>query len=268
MGHSFIGPTDTAISEAPDAVVADRSDVDLILDTVNSALAPEVTPLTLDDVEATTVGIRPLVVDEGEDSYTASRRHEIYDHASAGVTNLWTIAGGKWTTGRAMGEEMVELLVKAPAMEGFEPRRFDSSRIAVAGAFAWAEDAGPYLRQAARSRPELGLGNEVRLHLARLYGTEHERILDLVAHDPSLGRQVSQRPGRHDIAAQAVFAVTDESARTLADIIDRRLVLGTLGEVQRDEIECVAEVVAPLLGWTEDQQVAAVEEEAARRAGL
>lgn len=268
MGRSFIGPTDTAIDEEPDAVVADRTDVDLILDTVNSALAPEIQKLTLDDVEATTVGIRPLVVDEGEDSYTASRRHEIYDHATAGVRNLWTIAGGKWTTGRAMGEEMVELLVKAPALDGVETRRFDSSRTAVAGAFAWAEDAGPYLAQAARSRPELGLSEDVRLHLARLYGSEHERVLDLVSRDPSLGERISRRPGRLDIAAQAVFAVTDETARTLSDVIDRRLVLGTLGNVAREEIVRVAVLVGPLLGWSEDERVTAIDQEVGRRAWL
>jgi glycerol-3-phosphate dehydrogenase len=268
MGRSFIGPTDTAISEEPDAVVADRSDVDLILDTINTALAPAVPPLTLDDVEATTVGIRPLVVDEGEDSYTASRRHEIYDHGTAGVANLWTIAGGKWTTGRAMGEEMVELLLRAPALEGLEPRRFDSSTAAVAGAFAWAEDAEPYLEQAARTRPELGLPADVRLHLARLYGTEHERVLDLVVHQPELGERVSQRPGRLDIAAQAVFAVTDETARTLSDIIDRRMVLGTLGRVTAEEVARVAAVVAPLLGWADAEQAAAVEREVERRRWL
>jgi glycerol-3-phosphate dehydrogenase len=167
-----------------------------------------------------------------------------------------------------MGEEMVELLVKAPAFEGVEPMRFDSTRAAVAGAFAWAEDAGPYLEQATRSRPELGLPEDVRLHLARLYGTEHDRILDLVADDPALGERISDRPGRLDIAAQAVFAVADETARTLSDVIDRRLVLGTLGSVSHDEIERVAAVVGPLLGWDEGRRLAAVEEEVGRRAWL
>ena len=116
--------------------------------------------------------------------------------------------------------------------------------------------------------PCLTLVPEVRAHLARLYGTEHERILDLVEHDPTLGRRLSDRPGRWDIAAQAVFAVTDEAARTLSDVLDRRLVLGTLGRLSREEIANVVEVVGPMLGWSEGAALAAIDVECARRAAL
>jgi glycerol-3-phosphate dehydrogenase len=71
-----------------------------------------------------------------------------------------------------------------------------------------------------------------------------------------------------DIAAQAVWAVTHESARTLADVIDRRLVIGTLGPVPVDELTSVAQVIAPLLGWSDVEVAAAVDTEASRRAAL
>ena len=268
QGYSFIGPTDTAIDAEPDDVRADHEDVELLLDTVNATLAPGIGRLTEDDVEATTVGIRPLVREEGVDSYHTSRRHELFDHAQTGVTNLWSIGGGKWTTGRATGEEVVEELLTSVALRGVQTRRFDSRTASAGGTFAWAEDAEGYLEEAARSRPRLALDPEVRAHLARLYGTEHERILDLVERDPELGRRLSARDGRWDIAAQAVFAVTDEAARTLSDVIDRRLVLGTLGRVSRDEIGEVVEAVAPLFGWSQGAACAAVDVECARRAAL
>ena len=268
QGYSFIGPTDTAIASEPDDVRAEPEDVHEILDTVNSTLAPGVQHLVEDDIEGTTVGIRPLVVDEGVDSYSTSRRHELYDHSATGVLNLWSIAGGKWTTGRATGEETVETLLRAEALRNVPTRKFDTTKVAAAGTFAWAEDAEGYLEEATRSRPRLALSPTIRLHLARLYGTEHERILDLVEREPALAQRISTRDGRWDIAAQAVFAVTDEAARTLSDILDRRLVLGTLGRVTRDEIETVAGVVAPLLGWSNGAASAAVDIECARRAAL
>jgi glycerol-3-phosphate dehydrogenase len=77
--------------------------------------------------------------------------------------------------------------------------------------------------------------------------------LDLVAHEPALAERVSLRPGRLDIAAQAVVAVADEGARTLSDVLDRRLVIGTLGPVELDEIERVAAVIGPLLGWDSER---------------
>jgi glycerol-3-phosphate dehydrogenase len=268
QGYSFIGPTDTEIDDAPDDVRADRDDVRLILDTVNDTIGDGWPKLTPDDIVGTTVGIRPLIVDEGKDSYTASRRHEIYDHAAAGLAHLWSIGGGKWTTGRATGVEMVTTLLRSPALQGVRTRSFDSATLAASGAFAWAEDAEPYLEAAAAARPHLDLPRDVRLHLARLYGTEHEKVLDLVERDPALGRRLSDRPGRLDIAAQVVVAVVEESARTLADVVDRRLVLGTLGRVARHELERVAVVVAPLLGWDHERAAAAVDAELARRAAV
>jgi glycerol-3-phosphate dehydrogenase len=268
QGYSFIGPTDTPVDDTPDTVRADHDDVELILQTVNDTISGGHRKLTLDDIEATTVGVRPLISQGGKDSYTTSRRHELYDHAPSGVRNLWSIGGGKWTTGRALGHETVVALLDSAALRGVATRRFDSRREPVSSAFGWAEDAEPFLGQAAAARPSLGLGAETMLHLARLYGTEYVRVLDLVERDPRLGQRLSNRSERLDIAAQAVFAVTHESACTLADVIDRRLVLGTLGQVDRTEVERVAVAVAPVLGWSVEQTSAAVDAELARRAAI
>ncbi len=251
-GHSFIGPTDTPVDDDPDDVRAVTEDVDLILDTVN---ATTTTPLARTDVRHVTVGIRPLVKEQGADSYSTSRRHELYDHATAGVANLWSIGGGKWTTARALGEHVLDVLLRSPALAGVPTRPFSSRRAPVHGAFAWASDAGPYLDGAARARPELQLPTDVRLHLARLYGTDHDAVLDLVAAEPALARRVSGRAGRLDIAAQVVHAVVAESASRVGDVIDRRLVLGTLGGVTEAEVRTVAGIMAPLCGW-DDARVA------------
>ena len=268
QGYSFIGPTDTPVDDTPDTVRADHDDVELILQTVNDTISGGHRKLTLDDIEATTVGVRPLISQGGKDSYTTSRRHELYDHAPSGVRNLWSIGGGKWTTGRALGHETVTALLGSAALRGAATRQFDSRREPVSSAFGWAEDAEPFLAQAAAARPSLGLGSDTMLHLARLYGTDYVRVLDLVERDPRQGQRLSDRPERLDIAAQAVFAVTHESACTLADVIDRRLVLGTLGQVDRAEVERVAVVVAPALGWSVEHAAAAVDAELARRAAI
>jgi glycerol-3-phosphate dehydrogenase len=276
---SFIGPTDTAMSQHPDDVAATSADVDEILGTVNDTLAPGVPKLQSEEVIDTTVGIRPLVVPHttesqtasGPDTYAASRGHEIYDHALNGATNLWSIGGGKWTTGRATAVAMAETLLASPALRGRggDPRHrsgFRSDRCAVWGAFEWAQDAEPYLRAALLRHAELPLEPEVRLHLARLYGTEHERILDLVRVVPDLGHRISQRSGRLDIAAQVIFGIEAEGALSLSDLLDRRLVIGTLGPVTVEEIYRVGEVAAPLWGWDSERVTDEVEREVARRA--
>jgi glycerol-3-phosphate dehydrogenase len=267
-GMSFIGPTDTAVDDTPDGVRADHSDVQLLLETVNATIATGHDKVTEDDIEATTVGIRPLIVDQTKDSYTTSRRHELYDHAPSGVANLWSIGGGKWTTGRALGDETVRTLLRSPALADLQTTAFDSRTTAAYGAFGWADDPQPYFDALLAAVRPIGVDDATLMHLARLYGTEYLDILDLVTADPRLGVRLSDRPGRLDIAAQAVFAVTHEGACTLSDVLDRRLVLGTLGSVTRDEVERVAAIVAAPLGWTAEASAAAVESEIARRAAL
>ncbi len=265
---SFIGPTDTAMAQHPDDLAASPEDVEQILGTVNDTMAPNARRMRADDVIDTTVGIRPLLVpDAGDpegddpdsqevaaDTYTASRGHEIYDHSSHGAENLWSIGGGKWTTGRATAVAMVDRLLASPALGAAQrllmsDSGFRSDRAPVWGAFDWAKDAEPYLREAVQIGAELGIDPAVRLHLARLYGTDYHRIFDLVRDRPDLAARVSMRAGRHDIGAQVVHGIDAEGARTLADLLDRRLVIGTLGPVLTEEIRAVALVAGPLWGW-------------------
>ena len=270
MGKSFIGPTDTPIEGDESSVVVDPEDVTLILDTVNSTMAPSESRLTTEDVEMTTVGVRPLIRETGTDddsaddsqTYVASRAHELYHHTDHGVDNLWSIGGGKWTTGRATAEEMVDALLKNELSE-VQSRNFDSRSTAAAGTFAWAEDAEPFITDAALSMSDLGIPIHIGEHIARLYGTEWVRIASIVEQNPASVSQIS--PECHDIEAQVIFAVVDEGARTLSDIVDRRLVIGTIGLVGREALTRVASVAAPLLGWDEATTHEAVRKDWDRR---
>ena len=262
MGKSFIGPTDTPMGD--EEIRADRDDVRSILDTVNSTMGRSERPLTEDDVELTTVGVRPLIKAPGaEGTYTASRRHELYHHADLGVDNVWTIGGGKWTTARATAEEMVDELF-AHELKSLREVKTTSRRGAAFGSFAWARDAGPYLADAGRELVDAGLTTRSAELIARLYGTEYVDILHLVREDPRLAESLPSG----DVAAQVVFAVANEGARTLSDIIDRRLVLGTIGRVDKPHLESVARIAAPLLGWDVERAEREVAvEDAKRRAG-
>jgi glycerol-3-phosphate dehydrogenase len=76
MGGSFIGPTDTPLSDSDSPVVADSDDVASILGTVNSTLNASERSLTVDDVIGTTVGLRPLIRrgEQGDARFVEVRR--------------------------------------------------------------------------------------------------------------------------------------------------------------------------------------------------
>lgn len=271
MGKSFIGPTDTPML-TDDPVTCDPEDVEQILDTVNSTMSPSESHLTFDDVELTTVGVRPLIKVEdveaessqSSDTYSASRRHELHHHLNRGVANLWTIAGGKWTTARATAEDMVDELF-VHELSHVKERSFGSRTAPAHGTFAWAEDAEPFLVDAVTELTKAGVPNRAAEIVVRAHGTDYRRILDLVTEDPRLAATL---PGSDEIAAQIVVAVVDEAARTLADVIDRRLITGTTNRVDEVTLRAVAEVVAPLLGWSDGTVETEVDRERRRRESI
>ena len=241
---------------------SDADDVRSILDTVNSTMGGNERALTEDDVELATVGVRPLIKAPGsEGTYTASRRHELYHHVDRGIDNVWTVGGGKWTTARATAEEMVDELFRHE-LRGVRQLRVDSRRAAATGTFAWARDAGPFLADAGRELVEAGLSTRSAELVARLYGTEYVEILHLIRQSPELAVALPS----DEVVAQVVYAVSHEGARTMSDIVDRRLILGTVRPVGADVLGTVAAIAAPLLGWDADRQREEVAAEAARRA--
>lgn len=246
-GRSLIGPTDTPTDGSADEAKATEEDVELILETIDSVAAK---PLDRDAIMTTLVGVRPLV-DDGSDTYRASRRFDIFDHSGANVPGIYTVTGGKWTTGRAMGARVIDILVEKEKLP--PTRKFDSRYQPVAGAFGDFDTVGHAFESALSRFRNLPVPKACRMHLARLYGTAHEAVLGLVAADPSLGERISPDTDCLDIKAQIVYAVEAEAARTFRDILDRRLILGTMGPVSEVAMGNVVDVVVGKLGWDRDE---------------
>ncbi len=101
-GIVIVGTTDTDYSENPDSVVADKSDVDYVLQVAQSYFPTA--NLQLSDVISCYAGVRPLVQDEAASEGKTSREHTIWTH-STGVT---FVAGGKYTTYRKIAEDVVK----------------------------------------------------------------------------------------------------------------------------------------------------------------
>ena len=67
-----------------------------------------------EDILAAWSGIRPLVIDpNSSDTKSLSRNHMIH----VAENRLLTIAGGKWTTYRAMAKDTVDAAIKACELE-------------------------------------------------------------------------------------------------------------------------------------------------------
>src|SRR5207253_8167668 len=99
--HWLIGTTDSDWELDLAHPAATRSDIDYLLDEVNSVLA---TPLTHDDIQGVYAGLRPLLAGESEETSALSREHAV----ARVVPGLISIAGGKYTTYRVMAADAVD----------------------------------------------------------------------------------------------------------------------------------------------------------------
>ena len=233
--HWIIGTTDTDWNLDLAHPAASASDIDYLLDQVNRVLRH---PLTHEDVEGVFAGLRPLLTGESDATSTLSREHAVATTAPG----LVTIAGGKYTTYRVMAKDAVDLVART--LPGRVPESV-TDRIPLLGAVGFEASRNKRHELAARS----GLHVSRIEHLLGRYGSLIEELLELVAARPELGEPL---PGAEDhLKVEAVYAASHEGALHLDDVLTRRTRISIetfdrgIGAAPH-----VAELIAPVLGWS------------------
>ena len=188
-GHVVVGTTDTAIDELSLEPDPQSHEVDFILETASDYLTRRPTRA---DILSVFTGIRPLVK-EGSESATAtlSRDHKIQVSGSG----LLTITGGKWTTYRRMAEDAVD---HAAALAGLEERACVTQDLRIHGHHKQPDTFGAL----------------------SVYGSDADGLMALMRERPDLAAPLHQ--ALPICAAQFVWAVRHEMARTLDDVLARR----------------------------------------------
>lgn len=103
---TYIGTTDTDYGQDIDQVITTKEDANYLIDAVNDSF-PAV-KLSLNDVESSWAGLRPLIHEEGKSASELSRKDEIF----VSYSGLLSIAGGKLTGYRKMAERVVDMLAE------------------------------------------------------------------------------------------------------------------------------------------------------------
>lgn len=244
--RTYIGTTDTDHKGEPGAVFATLEDVDYLIKASNFYFPEHL--ISRDDILSTWAGLRPLIVEEGVAESAVSREHEIL----VGADGLITIAGGKLTTYRRMSAEVVDTAVKMLRLGGhlkdkLKPAHTDTEPLP--GAVGWPEDDDhnrvvDQILDVAKQRISV---ESARL-LANTYGMRALRVADLVAADESLARPMV--PGRPEIFAQIDWAVREEMAATLTDMLIQRTQIFYRDQEQGlQSARAIAHHMGTLLGW-------------------
>jgi glycerol-3-phosphate dehydrogenase len=192
--HTYVGTTDTDYDGPLEDPPCTADDVQYVLRALNAAVTTGITPA---DVTGAWAGLRPLVK-SGASARTAdlSRRHRV-TIGSAGVVS---VTGGKLTTYREMAENTVDVVARRLGSK----RRSRTRSLRLLGAEGYRE-APPATRAA---------------HLGGRYGSLAAELDALVAADPTLAEPLVE--GMPYLRAEAVYAVREEMATTLVDVLVRR----------------------------------------------
>jgi len=189
----IVGTTDTPVSKKTLEPIATKEEIDFIMNNVGSYLysVPK-----KENILSVYAGLRPLAAPKENDTKTkeVSRSHKIIVSKS----NLISIVGGKWTTYRKMAEDVVD---KAIQVHHLPKHKSITKTLGIHGNIT-----KPFL------------GNENYLSI---YGSDAKAIRDLEESDILYSQKIHVN---YDFtAAQIVWAVRHEMARTVEDVLARRI---------------------------------------------
>jgi len=241
-GHTLLATTDTPFTGDPATVVVTEEDVENLLTRFSTHLPNAA--LERGQVEFAYAGLRPLVSDGGKNSYNVSRRAQLIDHEAEGLNGLFSALGGKWTTSRALAQTVTDAAVKKL---GKTAERCVTATTPLPG--GRIDRFHGMVRGFQKTYP----GIAALKHLAHMHGArlplllKGARLTDLMPLGPS-----------QDVPAQISFAVDEEMALTLEDVVMRRTSLGQFGRPSPQALEQASTIMAARLGWNEETRRAEI----------
>jgi glycerol-3-phosphate dehydrogenase len=228
-GKVVVGTTDTPMKEALLEPRALAEEIEFILNNAGQYLAKSPTRA---DVKSVFAGLRPLAAPQNEDEETKeiSRSHKIIVSQSGMIT----IIGGKWTTYRQMGEDIID---KAIMIGGLEERDCETKNMPVHG----------YIKNVDRKD-----------HLY-VFGSDIPKIKTIISANPELDERLDERLPYKKV--EVIWGAREEMARTVEDILARRtraLLLDAAASIAM--APTVAWLMAEELGYDEEWEKKQIEE--------
>ena len=208
---TYIGTTDTPYKGDPDAIPTNLEDVEYLLKGTN-AIFPTVN-LTVDDVESSWAGVRPLIFEEGKSAGEMSRKDEIFESASG----LLSIAGGKLTGYRKMAERVVDRMGDQMKKDGEDLKKTNTKNIGLAGGpFADFAEVLAYEKGIAAQLEDASLASDRAAYLVSNYGKQ----------TPTIIQAALKRKEGTDVArlacAEAAWCIENELTLYPIDWVERR----------------------------------------------
>ncbi len=233
-GKTLIGTTDSK-SDVVEKPKTTEEDINYLIKEVSQYLSE---PISRSDVRSFWTGIRPLVSDpSASDTAQLARDHVINLNPTSG---LITLTGGKWTTYRVMGEHAIDEVVR---QLGQNPKKIKSitDSLKLDGSSGWQADGSIGLAK------KYNLPDDVADYLNHIYGSHAALLLDSY---PKRHSKISEK--LPFIWAEVFYSIHYESARSITDVLGRRVRMATLDKNETQlALANVGKILAKELGWSQ-----------------
>ncbi len=240
----IVGTTDTPYTGDRAEPFASREDVQYILDQANRVLTPH---LKAEEIIGVYAGLRPLVANNKNSATTKLSREHTVDRPAAGFVS---VAGGKYTTYRVMGKDVIDRAV-------IELRAITAESVTEKLPLVGADGYFALVQQIELLSTTSGLDATTISHLLNRYGSLISEVLELVAEDPKLAEKVDK--DLLYIKAEILYAATHEGALSVDDVISRRTRIAFEARDHGVHLAAdIAAIISPVLGWSAKERKASV----------
>jgi glycerol-3-phosphate dehydrogenase len=189
--HVLVGTTDEGVSHSSSEPRATPSEKKFLAEHVHKYLGRTITK---NDVLSMWSGLRPLVRKGNAATSKLSRDHQIV----ASPSGLISVTGGKWTTYRKMGEDTIARAISISSLAAAPSRTIDLKL------HGWQQSVDPNIPES-----------------ERVYGSDLAEVESLGSEDSTLNEYLHpQLPYRK---REVIWAVRNEQARTVEDVLARRI---------------------------------------------
>ncbi|QTE21369.1 glycerol-3-phosphate dehydrogenase/oxidase [Polaribacter cellanae] len=247
---TYFGTTDTNYQQDKDHVKTSLVDATYLISAVNN-MFPEIN-ITLNDIQSSWAGLRPLIHEEGKSASELSRKDEIF----VSDTELISIAGGKLTGYRKMAERIVDLVAKKYKRR-FE-KEFEDIKtkelVLSGGTFENFEEVKSYIDAIHNRIAEVGFDEKDAKYLVYNYGKQTDTILQ--KYDDLSLKMSEEGEQKKMIKAEVLFCIDNEMTCTPNDFFMRRtgrLFFDTHSVILYKEF--VLEIFKDIFSWDEKTTV-------------
>lgn len=240
--YTLIGVWHVVYKGSPDWFTVTERELQAYLDEINEAYP--ILTLTMKDISMWNAGLVLFGNNrDGSVNLSYGKRSILIDHAKKDrLEGLITLIGVRYTTARGVAARAIDLVFKKMGKKG-PASRTDITPIHGGN----IENFEDFVNRAIREN-QPGLSEESIRSLVHHHGSEYPWVLKYIEEYPGWADTIGTS---HVIKAEIVYAVREEMARKLGDVVLRRTDLGAGEYPGETALKTCAEIMGKKLGWNE-----------------